>query len=74
MRQQPSFGMCSFHPFTFFLLMISKGGCPGGRTSSVGPIDKALVDEITMDIDQMGDECDTCLDVSLVLQVSVKKE
>ncbi len=58
-----------------FVLITSKGRCTGGSTSSsVGSVDKALMDEIAKDIGQIGDECDTCLDASLVLQVWVKNE
>eukprot|EP01084_Bolivina_argentea_P226973 383344_1 len=47
----------------------NEGRCTGGSTSSsVGSVDKALMDEIAKDIGQIGDECDTCLDASLVLQ------
>ncbi len=64
-----------FDPFTPFVLITSKGRCTGGSTSSsVGSVDKALMDEIAKDIGQIGDECDTCLDASLVLQVWVKNE
>eukprot|EP01084_Bolivina_argentea_P226975 383349_1 len=51
------------------LQLPKHGRCTGGSTSSsVGSVDKALMDEIAKDIGQIGDECDTCLDASLVLQ------